>query len=307
MNKNENNKIYAVLGPTASGKTELALELANIINGEIISCDSMQIYKHLSVGTAKPSLEEIGSIKYHLIDFIELSDCFSAADYSRQAIQLMSEIISYGKHPIFCGGTGLYFDSVFMYNIPDQKENSDIRKKLELNPYESNIDLLKSIDPETFYKIDLKNKKRVNRALEIYFLNGVPKSNFEYASKCDTLINDVNIIILTSKNKEFLYNRINKRVDMMVENGLLEEARLVFQQKSVGTVKQAIGYKEFNDYFNGLSSLKETVEKIKKNTRNYAKRQITWFKKYTNALFIDIEKYNKTKDIVNLLLNLGFI
>ena len=286
------NKVICIVGPTASGKTSLSVELAKEINGEIISADSMQIYKELSIGTAKVTKEEMQNIPHHLVDFVNITEEFSVANFKKLAIEKIDDILNRNKVPIIVGGTGLYVSSV-INNMTFEDEEIDIKYREQLyalakekgNNYIH--DMLKKIDLKAANDIHPNNVKRVIRALEMAKNNKI---------KTDRLLEDetkrkenskyiFNIYCLNF-SKEILYERINKRVDIMIKDGLEKEAKIV-NKLNLGTLRQAIGYKEFKEYFDGIKSLDEVIEEIKLRTRQYSKRQLTWFKKIKNIKYLD--------------------
>ncbi len=299
-------KIIAVIGPTASGKTALSIALAKKINGEIISCDSMQIYKKMDIGTAKPTKEEQAMAIHHLIDVVEPNVEFSCADYSVLAKQKIEEISRRGKVPIFCGGTGLYIDHVlFNTSFSDAGQDTEYRKYLEDMVEKEGVlfvhSLLAECDKESAQKIHPNNVKRVIRALEIYHLTGKTKSEWDRESRNVENPYDSRSICLDFKNRDILYDRINKRVDIMVEYGLLDEVKNLYEngELSSKTASQAIGYKEIVDYYDGRCTLDDAIENIKQSTRNYAKRQLTWFKRYENCYRIYVDECRNFDEIVN--------
>lgn len=304
-------KVGAVVGPTASGKTALAIELAKRVGGEIISCDSMQIYNRMDIGTAKPTKEEMGEVPHHLIDIVEPSVDFSCADYSVLAKKKIDEITAKGMLPIFCGGTGLYVDHVLSNTVFSDAGKDDIyrerlQKIIEENGVESVFEELKKVDPDSAALIHPNNTKRVIRALEIYHVTGKTKTEWDRNSKRYESDYDPRIIFLDYKDRERLYARIDKRVDIMMEAGLLDEVKGLVNDSAhplSDTAKQGIGYKEIIDYLNGGISLDEAVEQIKRFSRNYAKRQITWFKRYENCCRIFVDEYEDFYDIVNIAEN----
>ncbi len=304
-------KIAVVVGPTASGKTSLSVELAKQLNGEVISCDSMQIYKKMNIGTAKPTLDEMQGIPHHLINFVEPADEFSCADYRDIATSKITEIVSKGKLPIFCGGTGLYVDHV-LNNTSFSEAGRDLeyRKQLEGEINDFGVDFvfekLKRIDPNSAEIIHPNNIKRVIRALEIYHVTGKTKTEWDRESQAVESPYDARVIFLDYKDREKLYERIDKRVDIMVENGLLQEVKeLISEYEHLSsTALQAIGYKEIIEHLENRCSFEESIENIKKNSRNYAKRQLTWFrKKYrNNVLYVD--EHDNFDEIVNIAKNI---
>ena len=274
-------KVIAVVGPTASGKTALSVELAKRLDGEIISCDSMQIYKRMDIGTAKVTEDEKQGVPHHLVDTV-LPECsFSCADYTAAAREKIADITARGKIPIFCGGTGLYLDSVLTENeFSEAGISPEIRQELSsLSPDELHS-RLSEIDPEAAEKTHKNNVKRVIRALEIYYSTGITKTEWDRRSREKESRYDAVIIGLDYKDRETLYGRINRRVDIMMDGGLIDEVgSLDSEAFRASTASQGIGYKEILAYFDGRMTLPEAVEEIKKGSRNYAKRQLTWFKR----------------------------
>ncbi len=301
MNK---TKLIAVVGPTASGKTALSIELAKRYNGEIISCDSMQIYRGMDIGTAKPTTEEMQDIPHHMIDIIEPCEPFSAADYAERARAAIADITSRGKLPIFCGGTGLYLDSVLTENeYADVKTDNELRASLlaDAQKYgaEALWERLRAVDPESAAAIHQNNVKRVARALEIYILSGVTKTEWDAKSRLKEPPYDATVIAL-DRAREELYSRIDLRVDLMIEAGLVDEVRELLESGRLprdSSAAQAIGYKEFIAYFDGSIALHDAVEQIKMSSRRYAKRQLTWFRRNPDVNWIKSDE--NFEDIVN--------
>lgn len=299
-------KICAIVGPTASGKSSLAIWLAKQINAEIVSADSMQIYKGMDIGTAKPSVEERKLVPHHMIDFLNKDELFSVADYVKMAKSVIENIVSRGKKTILVGGTGLYIDSLLNgIQFQDQDENLVVRKKLldELDNFGSEymLEKLKKVDFEYAKTLHPNNVKRIIRGLEIYYSTGITMSENLKLSKSKTSCFDACMIGLTFENRENLYKRINDRVDNMMGCGLLREAENIINSgASSNTSMQAIGYKEFIGYFNGSEDLDECVLKLKQNTRKYAKRQLTWFRRNRNINWIYCDKLSddEVKSIV---------
>ena len=297
MNK---NKVIFIVGPTASGKSDMAMSIAKTFDCEIISCDSMQIYKGLNIGTAKESEENRQKVKHYLIDVVNFDEEFSVAQFQKLAFDAMDEIWQKGKTPLIVGGTGLYVESLLKpLSFSNTDKDTAIREQLknDLEKYGA-VELfrqLSEVDSETAKKLSVNDTKRVIRALEIFYKTGKPKSqlqdetqkpNFDY------------LMIALDMDRALLYERINKRVDNMIMKGLVQEAMSVdnFGYQSM----QAIGYKEFKDY-NGFN-LFEVTEKIKKNTRNYAKRQLTWFRRYKEANWINaFDELTASKLVENFL------
>ena len=277
--------VIAVVGPTASGKSALAIELAKRFNGEIICCDSMQIYKEMNIGTAKPSESEQAEVKHHLFDFANPKESFSCADYIPLAERVVEDIISRGKMPIFCGGTGLYLDR-FLSGAQFEETEIDENFRREMNDFacefgnEALHEKLREVDPVSADEIHPNNVKRVIRALEIYKTSGRTKSELDKESKTFESKYNAIQIGLKYEDREHLYERINLRVDKMMEAGLLYETKAllddgVFEKNA--TAAQAIGYKELLTYFGGTRTLENAIEDLKMATRRYAKRQMTWF------------------------------
>ncbi len=299
MNKPQ---IIVICGPTASGKTALGIELANKINGEIISCDSMQIYKEMNIGTAKPTEEERKMAVHHLIDFVNPNERYSVADFKKDAENTIKEILAKNKTPILVGGTGLYINSL-IYNINYDKEKFDLeyREKLE------NIDLTElykqaiKIDPQAMEKISQNDRKRITRILEIYHSTGKTKTELEQNSRKE-LEYDYKVFVL-SMDREILYDRINQRVDLMIKQGLMEEVKEIkARYNKFPTAMQGLGYKEVIEYFDGKISKEDMINKIKQESRRYAKRQLTWFRSYKDAIWLD--GINNTKEEnANIIIN----
>ncbi len=294
-------EVIVIAGATAAGKSAVALDVCRALDGELVSCDSMQIYKKMNIGTAKPTLEEMAEIPHHLIDIRDPGEEFSAADFTSLAKDAIDGIIKRGKLPVVCGGTGLYLDSLMYIKAQDSAAcDKELREKLLLNDKHENWLKLAEIDPQSAEKIHENNVKRVVRALEIYYLTGKTKTENDKEQLVLDEEYNYRIFVISYKDREKLYNRINKRVDIMINEGLEEEIRGLLQSgelKEGTTAYQAIGYKEFADYINGLSSKEEAAETLKKATRNYAKRQITWFARYKNAEFVYADEYNDKKEL----------
>lgn len=308
-------KIVAVTGPTASGKTALAIEMAKRFNGEIISCDSMQIYKDMDIGTAKPTADEQAAVPHHLIDILPADAPYSCSDYVKDAERAIEDISSRGKLPILCGGTGLYLDRL-LKGGNDEEAACDEALRAELKQFyeENGVDALHQrlyeLDPESAEAIHKNNVKRVMRAIEICLVTGKKKSEVDLKNSeiCDKY--DHTVITLAFQNRDILYERIDRRVDAMIAEGLVEETKRLLAdgvfERSV-TAAQAIGYKELFPYLNGEASLDSCIEELKRASRRYAKRQITWFsgKDYAHKIFVDDANGLKNfEDIVNNLKNL---
>ena len=303
-------KIAAVTGPTASGKTALAIELAKRLDGEIISCDSMQIYRGMDIGTAKPTREELAQVPHHLIDILPADAPYSCSDYVKDAERAVEDIVSRGKLPIFCGGTGLYLDRFLKGGNDDSAAcDENLREELKRFADEKGIDALYEklveLDPAAAETIHKNNVKRVMRAIEICLVTGEKKSDIDKKNAEIVDKYDHRVITLAFANRELLYKRIETRVDQMVSEGLVEETRRLMNEgvfeRSV-TAAQAIGYKEIFPYLRGEATLEGCIDDLKTATRRYAKRQLTWFsgKDYAKKVFVDDGNRLKTfEEIVN--------
>lgn len=280
----DKTKVIVVAGPTASGKTSLAAQIAKAVGGEVISADSMQVYKGMGIASAAPTQQEMLGVPHHMVQFLERDVPFSAADFCNIARDIIKDIVSRGKVPVIAGGTGLFIDSlVDNVNFIETKSDPALRERLmSKNEDELYAELLKA-DPEAAEKIHKNNKKRVARALEIFYLTGKTKSEADREAVSQETPYDVLYFVIEFKNRENLYGRINRRVDIMLQNGLEQEARRCLEEGGK-TAAQAIGHKELKPYFDGEMNLEEAVENIKRETRKYAKRQITWFKRRQNAV-----------------------
>ena len=287
--------VYVIGGPTASGKSKLAVELAKKINGEIISADSMQIYKDMNIGTAKITNQEMQGIKHYLIDFISPEQRYSVSSFKKDAEDAIEKILSNGKTPIIVGGTGLYIDSlIYGIEFQDEKIDTKYREKLnkiaEIEGLEKLYKKAQKIDPEAMAKISANDKKRIIRVLEIYHKTGKTKTEQEKKSRKNEVKYNYKVFAITIP-REKLYERINKRVDQMLEQGLIEEVEKILEKYSYfPTAMQGLGYKEVIEYLENKITKEEMIEKIKKETRHYAKRQITWFKKNKETIWLDGEK-----------------
>lgn len=296
--------VIVICGPTASGKTALSIELAEKINGEIVSADSMQIYKDMNIGTAKPTVEEMKDIKHYLIDCVSPSVRYSVADFKRDAIYAIEEIIKKGKTPIVVGGTGLYIDSL-IYGIEynemqvDLEYRNELEKIAEEKGLEYLYNLAEKIDKEAMKKISKNDKKRIFRVLEIYKSTGKTKTELELESRQKKVKYNFKVFAI-NMDRDVLYDRINKRVDIMINDGLIDEVKnLIDKYDEIPTAMQGLGYKEVVEYFQGKYSKEDMIEKIKMESRRYAKRQLTWFRRNKNILWLDAsKKINENTDII---------
>lgn len=307
----DDNKIplLVVVGPTASGKTALAVELAKLYDGEVVSADSMQIYKGLSIATAKPTKEEMQGIPHHMIDFLDPGEPFSVADYVAIAGRIIREVRERGHLPILCGGTGLYVSSLIDNVIfDDTGSDPEIRARLEQEVKENGARCLwlklRDIDPETAEKVHENNLPRVIRALEVYELTGIKLSEHKLNSRREASPYKTCIIGLTAEDRQYIYDRVNRRVDIMAENGMVEECRTVWEKGGLDTAAQAIGYKELIPYFEGRASLDDCLDQIKLSTRHYAKRQLTWFRRVADISWLKIDNFDDLKKIIENVQNI---
>ena len=276
--------VIAIVGPTASGKTALAVELAKSIGGEVVSADSMQIYKGMDIATAKPTAEEMQGVPHHLIGFLDPNVPFSCPEYVRMAHTVLEDIHSRGKIPVVCGGTGLYIDSLllnidFGQELEDTEKKREIRRVCENMSGEELLDILKKFDPECAQRLHPNNRNRIIRAIEVYELTGITQTEAQRRSRLNETPYDTIWICLDYRDRQKLYGRIDSRVDRMMENGLVDEARDYISLHRDSTASQAIGYKELKPYLEGSLSLEQASDNLKKATRHYAKRQLTWFRK----------------------------
>ena len=299
-------KVIVICGPTASGKTALSIELAKKINGEIISADSMQIYDEMSIGTAKPDKEEMQGIKHYLVGIVSPSKRYSVSEYKKDAICAIEEIISNKKSPIVVGGTGLYVNSlIYGIDYPEIETDLKYRAELEEMANEKGLEYLykmaKEIDEEAMKNISVNDKKRIIRVLEIYKETGKTKTELEIESRKNGIPYEYKVFAINMP-REILYDRINKRVDIMIEKGLIEEVEQLYSKygKQLCTAAQGIGYKEVIDYLNKEITKEEMIEKVKMETRRYAKRQLTWFRKIPNIIWLD--GLNNMQNNVNIIL-----
>lgn len=302
-------KLLAVVGPTASGKTALSVKLAKALGGEIVSCDSMQIYRRMDVGTAKPTAEEQCGVAHHLFDIAEPDKAYSCADYVRDAKAAIQEISARGRLPILCGGTGLYLDSLlrggnFEETVTDLALREELQAFAQAHGNHALHERLAEVDPESAEAIHENNVKRVIRALEIYLTTGMTKTEADLRSRRFASPYDATVIGLRFEDRDLLYSRIDRRVEEMMQNGLLDETRRllaegVFERNS--TAAQAIGYKELIGYLQGESDLAESVEILKRATRRYAKRQLTWFGAKDYVRWITLDQNGEMRDGEDIL------
>ena len=271
-------KVIAIVGPTASGKTKMSIDLAKEINGEVISADSRYVYKGFDIASAKPTIEERDGVPHHLIDIVEPEFDYSVADFHDDAKKAINDILSRGKTPIVAGGTGLYFRVLLEnYDLPRVEANPELRAKLDARTKEDLLEELCKIDNKSYEKLKDANKRRIVRALEVSIILDKP---FSEVSKEKEPEFDVEWKMPYIESREILYDRINRRVDLMVEQGVIDETKYLLQKH--GRIKNfvcTIGYQEILTYLDGESTLEEALDKLKQHTRNYAKRQLTWFRR----------------------------
>ena len=294
--------VIVIVGPTASGKTSLSIELAKMLGGEIVSADSMQIYKEMDIATAKPTKDEMQNIPHHLMSIVEPTESFSVALYKEKALSAIEDIFERGKQPIVVGGTGLYVDTLIKNTTFFDFDKGDCREKLterlQKEGVEKLYEELMKVDPVSAEKLHINDTKRIMRALEVYYSTGKTITLQAELSHEEESSYNWFVIGLTAENREILYDRINRRVDIMISDGLLSEAEEFFSKNQSSTAKQAIGYKELKPYFDGLMTLEEATENLKRETRRYAKRQLTWFRRNSEINWIKIDS-ESSEEILN--------
>ncbi len=303
-------KLLVIVGPTAVGKTEISIQLAQKLNGEIISADSMQIYRGMDIGTAKPTLAEQAGIPHHMLDIVDPGKPFSVADYQTLARQKIEEITARGRMPVLAGGTGLYVRAVIdPYNFIPADTDWDLRARLKRQAEEAGLaalyQWLSEIDPVAAERIHANDERRIIRALEVYQTTGQPLSFWEQQTDKQKPLYDL-IMIGINRPRAELYQRINQRVDLMLEQGLLAEAQDLMAQglDENFIASQAIGYKEFFAYLHGEESLAEATEKLKQSTRRYAKRQLTWFRADKRVQWLELGKERTAVELINEILQI---
>ena len=301
--------VIVVCGPTASGKTAVGVELALRLGGEVVSADSMQIYKGLAISTAKPSPEEMRGVPHHLMDFLEPDEPFSVADYVKMARECISDIRSRGKLPIIVGGTGLYINSLidnisFDHIVSDDSLRKELEEEAVKMGKEHMHEKLRSLDPQAAESIHPNNVIRVIRAIEMCLLSGRTGSENREESRKKQSPYEPCMIGLTCFDRQVLYDRINRRVDKMFEDGLEAEVRAVYEKFKLRTAFNAIGFKEMIPYFEGECSLEEAADKIKQESRHYAKRQLTWFRRDVRITWVDTANSEQFDGIISNCLNI---
>ena len=299
-------KIIAVCGPTAVGKTKYAIEAAKAFGGEVVSCDSMQLYKYMDIGSAKPTADELSQVPHHLVDLIDPADAFSVAEYQKLAREAIEDIFARGKVPVIAGGTGLYLNSIlYDMDFSNAKQDQNLRLQLEKEAEEFGPEYLhnklRELDSEAASRIHPNNIKKVVRAIE----GALSGDNIKDFKECNTKVKDFErILIGLTRDREELYDRINLRVDLLVEQGLFDEVKGLLDKGLTESdiSMKGIGYKEIIGYFNGKYTKDEAIDLIKKNTRHLAKRQITWFKRYEDIHWIDISQYKNDEEAIEGML-----
>ena len=299
------SKIICIAGPTASGKTALAVELAKVLDGEVVSCDSMQVYKYMNIGTAKPFPEEMQGVPHHMLDVAEPYEDFSVSRYCEMATPIVDNIIQRGKTAIIAGGTGLYMDALIKGNDFAPCPSTGMREKLEAladeRGMEAMLELLSSIDPDAARKLHLKDRKRIIRALEVYYETGETITQHNRKTQQIPPRYDPVWFGLDDEKRQTLYDRIDRRVENMLDMGLMEEIKTLLAMgiPKKCTAMQAIGYKEFVDALDGNCSLKEAAALVQQSSRRYAKRQLTWFRRNPNMNWL-VRRQGETTDEILL-------
>lgn len=293
--------VVAVVGPTASGKSDLAVEICLEFGGEAVSADSMQIYKGIDISTAKPTEEEKKGVPHHMMGFLDDTESFSVAEYQRMAGECIRDIHSRGKLPVIVGGTGLYIDTLLndiklTEDSFDERTRAKLLERVENEGVESLLSELQKVDPEYAAKMHPNNVKRIVRALEVWYSSGITMTRQLEESHRESPY-DVCFIGIDATDRAFLYERINRRVSIMLESGLEEEAREYLSKKNTATSSQAIGCKELKPYFDGEITLSEAADNLRQATRRYAKRQLTWFRRNKEINWLMADKYNSKKEM----------
>lgn len=296
-----------VAGPTASGKTALAIELAKQLQGEVVSADSMQVYDQVWVGTARPMPEEMDGIPHHLMGFLPLDSKYSVAQYLTDANRVFADVYSRAKLPVLCGGTGLYIQS-FMENIqlfeeePDPERRRMYVRLAEEQGNEALLERLRLVDPDSAARLHVNDRNRIIRALEVYDTTGLTITQQTQRSHGEPSPYTPCLFVLDFRDRQALYERINRRVSVMLEQGLLDEAARILATNPDATVTQAIGYKEFGGYFDGTITLDEAADRLRQQTRRYAKRQLSWFRRMNNAIRLYVDDYESPQALVDAAL-----
>lgn len=296
-----------IAGPTASGKTALAIEVAKALNGEVVCADSMQIYADIAIGTARPTAEEEAQAPHHLTGFLPLQEKYSVARYLEDANRIFEDVLSRGRTPVMCGGTGLYIQS-FMENrqffpqAPDEELRRLLTQRAEVEGGAVLLQELAAVDPTTAAKLHENDIHRIVRALEVYRTGGVTIGQQDAISKSVPSPYTPCLFVLNFRNRQTLYDRIDRRVTVMAEKGLLDEARTVLDTAPEATATQAIGYKELAPYFDGRVSLEEALDGLRQQTRRYAKRQLSWFRRMPQARMLWVDDYDSPASLTQEVL-----
>ena len=302
-------RIAVVVGPTASGKTALSVELALRFGGEVVSADSMQIYRKLNIGTAKPTKEEMRGVPHHMLDVADPGESYSVSRYEQEASACVEDILSRGKLPIVCGGTGLYIDALirgggFLESGVDTGLRAALEQEWDELGGEAMLAKLKSFDPASAERLHLNDKKRIIRAVEVYLQTGITITEHNARTAALPPRYDAVMIGLRTEPRQILYDRIGRRVTKMLETGLEEEARALLESGDLaGTAAQAIGYKEMLAYFRGEATLEEAADLIRQKSRNYAKRQLTWFQRDARVNWITYNQPQSEAEVFRIATN----
>ncbi len=301
------NNIICIAGPTASGKTDLSIALAKALDGEIISCDSMQVYRHMDIGTAKPTLEERAGIPHYMLDVADPEEAFSVSRYCQMATPILEDILARGKTAIVVGGTGLYMDALIRGNAFAPYPATGRREELETiaatEGIEKVIEMLRQVDPESADRLHPSDQKRIIRAMEVYMETGKSITQHNLETQALPPRFEATWFALQDENRQNLYDRIDRRVEKMLEMGLLEEIKGLFRMgiPEKATAMQAIGYKEFVAYLAGNCTLEEACAQVQQSSRHYAKRQLTWFRKNPKIHWLTRKPGQKTNEILQTL------
>lgn len=302
-------RIAAVVGPTASGKTALAVALAKQFNGEVVSADSMQIYRKLNIGTAKPTAEEMQGVPHHMLDVADPGESYSVSRYEKEATACVEDILSRGKLPILCGGTGLYVDALirgggFLESGVDSGLRAQLEEEWNARGGEAMLQRLASFDPDSAARLHLNDKKRIIRAVEVYLQTGITITAHNARTAALPPRYDAVMIGLRTDPRQILYNRIDRRVNKMLDAGLEQEARQLLESGDLaGTAAQAIGYKEMLAYFHGEATLEQAADLIRQKSRNYAKRQLTWFQRDDRVHWITYNQPESEAEVFRIATN----
>ena len=302
-------RIAAVVGPTASGKTVLAVALAKQFNGEVVSADSMQIYRKLNIGTAKPTAEEMQGVPHHMLDVADPGESYSVSRYEKEATACVEDILSRGKLPILCGGTGLYVDALirgggFLESGVDSGLRAQLEEEWNARGGEAMLQRLASFDPDSAARLHLNDKKRIIRAVEVYLQTGITITAHNARTAALPPRYDAVMIGLRTDPRQILYSRIDRRVTKMLDAGLEQEARQLLESGDLaGTAAQAIGYKEMLAYFHGEATLEQAADLIRQKSRNYAKRQLTWFQRDDRVHWITYNQPESEAEVFRIATN----